>query len=272
MNSRQSWFTGAFALTFFIIGAGVVAHAAPPGENGDKVQRSNAASALRFLANGDEATGDETQPRGSGYGVIIDDQARLHVRVPSQATQPADGAQAGDAPAEAQDDDADVGAQAKAATMRDVQLTLENEATGATLKPEPDSAEKTDDAFTTQRTFVSEGDNDATAVTVRGQWQSQDGKFIWDLELSRDAKRVGHPQKIELPLLDRSAELFTPSPMGTFSITAYPEFEMTTYRHKEMIFPLASVNRRDRGAAWTGPFRRSGTSRSFSSPGKTRAR
>jgi len=88
---------------------------------------------------------------------------------------------------------------------------------------------------------------DPSGVRVVQSWSTAPSGLRWDLALSSDRPRRGHEVTIELPVLSRRAQVFTPSERGVMSVAANPTYTPAAYgayawgTRRCYVLPLASV-------------------------------
>ncbi len=104
----------------------------------------------------------------------------------------------------------------------------------------------------------AEVEGDQGKVSARGQlqplslrvverWASAASGVSWDFEFGGDGPRVGHEVTLDLPILSRDSQVFTPSNRGVVDVRARPTYRPAAYAHFGMfdgesyVLPLVSV-------------------------------
>jgi hypothetical protein len=124
-----------------------------------------------------------------------------------------------------------------------VRVTVRSEVTGAVAAWEPRIALESADASSRQHTL------DALRLSVAEQFRPTERGMAWDLTFTGQGPRAGHDVTIELPLLSREQQIFTPSERGVMAVAAFPTFTPAAYasnggnasQRRYYVLPLVSV-------------------------------
>ncbi len=94
-------------------------------------------------------------------------------------------------------------------------------------------------------------------LSLSETWSATAGGLAWDLVFKGDSPRSGHEVAIELPVLEPTTRLFTPSMYGVMDAAVYPSFTPAPYAHlgwesgQAYVLPLISILDEERDRALT---------------------
>lgn len=122
-----------------------------------------------------------------------------------------------------------------------VSLTVRNEATNATaVLTQIHLAGE-------QKSVLAQARMDPLELSVAQQWIPTASGLTWDLVFTGEGKRAGHEIVLDLPILSRDSQIFTPSNRGIIDVAGRPTFKPPEYAHFGMfdgvsyVLPLVSV-------------------------------
>ena len=87
-------------------------------------------------------------------------------------------------------------------------------------------------------------------LVMTSRWSHEGAWLVWDLDLNGDTRRSGHTITLDLPVLEPSLSLFTPSDRGVVDLSLLPTFRPIAYGVNELfgkekgrayVLPLATV-------------------------------
>ena len=124
-----------------------------------------------------------------------------------------------------------------------VKVVVRNEVTGAVAAFEPKSGAASADASPSQHAL------DTLGLSVSEHFLPTERGMAWNLTFTGQGPRAGHDVTIELPLLSRERQIFTPSERGVMDVAAYPTFTPAAYAtvacgprdRRYYVLPLVSV-------------------------------
>ncbi len=120
-------------------------------------------------------------------------------------------------------------------------IEVRNEANGVAAAFEPKLTPASADASPSRHTL------DALGLSVAEEFLPTERGMAWDLKFSGDGPRAGHQVTIELPMLAKGQQIFTPTERGVMDLAANPTFTPVAYAHmgshdqRCYVLPLVSV-------------------------------